>query len=457
MRHRKRDLPAPVKGDLSLRFTATGLTSHSGLELFRRFLGHIRFSSRLRSHLRRNDPAGDFSSVSLVRLVLAMLVVGARRLTHVRHLDGDPIVLRFAGLAILPRERTLARWLTRSTAAVRDALLEFMGELIADCVRPLNLRRLTIDVDGTVCSTGLRVERALRGFNPHHRKVPSYYPITAHLAQTGHILRVRNRSGNVHDGKASLTFFRDLVAQVRDTLGQGLLEFRLDGAFFRQDVITYLERQAEYAIKVPFYQWVGLKPLIQGRRRWKHLRPGLDAFEAEIELKPWKRKLHVVIYRKKVHHKSPKNYQLDLFDPSNGHWEYSAVTTNKTLAPKALWDFMAGRGMHEKILGELKTGYAFNTIPTLNYAANSTWQILSVLAHNLVTNFQIATGARQRPHSAKRSPHFVLKTILTLRYEFFNRAGILQRPRGRATLTLAENLPTQNLFEKCVEKLARAA
>ena len=167
--------------------------------------------------------------------------------------------------------------------------------------------------------------------------------------------------------------------------------------------------------------------------------------------------MRIVIYRKKVHHKSPKNYQLDLFDPSNGHWEYSAVTTNKTLAPKALWDFMAGRGMHEKILGELKTGYAFQTIPTLNYAANSTWQILSVLAHNLVTSFQIATGANQRPKSAKRSPHFVLKTILTLRYEFFNRAGVLHHPRGRATLTLAENLPTQNLFKRCVEKLTRAA
>jgi len=76
VRHRKRDLSAPVKSDLTLRFTAQGLTSHSGLELFRRFLGHIRFSSRLRNHLRRNDPAGDFSSVSLVRLILVMLVVG---------------------------------------------------------------------------------------------------------------------------------------------------------------------------------------------------------------------------------------------------------------------------------------------------------------------------------------------------------------------------------------------
>lgn len=457
MRSRKASLHARVNGNLSLRFTAKGLTSFSGLELFGRYLKRIRFAARLRQHLRTDDPAADFSSASLVGLLLAMLVVGARRLRHLRYLSGDPIVLRFAGLSVLPSERTVARWLGRCTGAIRDTLLRFMGEFVVDCVRPLRLRRITLDVDGTVCSTGMHVERAFRGYNPHRRKVPSYYPITAHLAQTGHILRVRNRSGNVHDGKASMSFLRDLVAQARETLQPGILEFRLDGAFFRKEIVAYLEKHSEYAIKVPFYRWVGLKELIHKRQRWHRVRPGLQAFETEVELPTWKRTLRVVIYRKKVYHKSPKNYQLDLFDPADGHWEYSAITTNKTLKPKALWDFMAGRGMHEKILAEIKTGYAFATIPTLNYAANSTWQILSVLAHNLITNFQIECGAQKRAKTAKRSPLFRLKSILTLRYELLNRAGILQHPNGRATLTLAENLPTKALFNRCVEKLAPAA
>jgi hypothetical protein len=457
VRSRKASLHARVNGNLSLRFTGKGLTSFSGLELFGRYLKRIQFAARLRDRLRTNDPAGDFSSASLVSLVIAMLVLGARRLRHVRYLIGDPIVLRFAGLSVLPSERTVARWLGRCTLSIRESLLRFMGELIVESVRPLRLRRITLDVDGTVCSTGMHVERAFRGYNPHRRKVPSYYPITAHLAQTGHILRVRNRSGNVHDGKASISFLRDLVAQARETMHPGILEFRLDGAFFRKEIVAYLERRAEYAIKVPFYRWVGLKDLIQRRRRWRHLRSGLHAFEAEVELPTWKKTLRVVIYRKKVYHKSPKNYQLDLFDPTDGHWEYSAITTNKTLKPKALWDFMAGRGMHEKILAEIKTGYAFATIPTLNYAANSTWQILSVFAHNLIISFQIACGAQQRPKTAKRSPLFRLKSILTLRYELFNRAGILQHPSGRATLTLSENLPTKTLFNRCVEKLAPAA
>lgn len=57
----------------------------------------------------------------------------------------------------------------------------------------MRLPRLTIDVDGTVVRTGATVAWAFRGFNPHHRKDPSYYPLLAHLAQTGHILRCKNR------------------------------------------------------------------------------------------------------------------------------------------------------------------------------------------------------------------------------------------------------------------------
>jgi hypothetical protein len=38
-----------------------------------------------------------------------------------------------------------------------------------------------------------------------------------------------------------------------------------------------------------------------------------------------------MIYRKHVQHQSPKNFQLDLFSPDDGHFEYYAVATNLPL------------------------------------------------------------------------------------------------------------------------------
>ena len=92
--------------------------------------------------------------------------------------------------------------------------------------------------------------------------MPSYYPITAYEAQSGQVLRVQNRPGDIHDGKAGARRFcaRCFTSCGRRSARGYALEFRMDGAFFRRDVLELLERAgAEYAIKVPFYPWVGLQ------------------------------------------------------------------------------------------------------------------------------------------------------------------------------------------------------
>jgi len=445
-----------VNSPLQLVFGSEQLSSYAGLEIVRGFLAQIDFSRRLRTHLAKHDLAGDFPPVAIVRVVLAVLLTGARRLRHVGFLQGDPLVARFCSLTVLPTDRTLSRWLGQCTVAVQDALRSFQTELISESLLPLKLPRLTIDIDGTVVSTGLTVERAFRGYNPHHRRVPSYFPITAHLAQTGHILRVQNRSGNVHDGKASKEFIRRVLADAEEISPGAKIEMRLDGAYFREDLLSWLPDRVEYAVKVPFYRWLDLKGIIQRRKRWKHVATDIDGFDMVLPVAPWGMEFRVAIYRKRVLHKSPKNYQLDLFDPDDGYWEYSAIATNKTVGLKTLWEFMAGRGAHEKALSELKTGYAFDTVPTHSYAANGAWQILSAMAHNLMVSLQIAAGVPRRTRTTKRSPLFVLKRIGTIRFEWLCRAGLFQNPGGVQTLKLSGNLPARRTLERILEGLQAA-
>jgi hypothetical protein len=52
------------------------------------------------------------------------------------------------------------------------------------------------------------------------------------------------------------------------------------------------------------------------------------------------------------------------------------VTTNKALAPAALWEFVAGRGAQEKTFGELKGEFAFEVVPANHYGANSALYLL---------------------------------------------------------------------------------
>jgi DDE family transposase len=180
----------------------------------------------------------------------------------------------------------------------------------------------TSSIDGTVVRTGATVGWAFRGFDPHHRKDPSYYPLLAHLAQTGHILRLKNRPGNVHDSTQAVAFLRELITDLRARLDRRVvLEFRMDAAFFQRNVFRLLAcRGCAYAIKVGYWSWLPLKWLAAETRHWVPVAPDVTACETMVDIPQWHLRLRVMLYRRHVQHRSPRNFQLDLFTPDDGHF-----------------------------------------------------------------------------------------------------------------------------------------
>lgn len=211
MRYSKAELRQRVNGSLSIRSECEGLTSFAGLELVRQYFSSLSLNEVIRRTVGAYLPRSDYGSVAMVLLVLILLISGGRRVRHLAYLESDPLVLRCCGLKRVPSGRTLGRWLAGFDDNGLSKLSDLNRSLSMSAIREAGLRRLTLDVDGTVISTGQQVAGARRGFNPHHRKVPSYYPITAYEANTGQMLSVANRPGNVHDGKASVAFIDNLI------------------------------------------------------------------------------------------------------------------------------------------------------------------------------------------------------------------------------------------------------
>ena len=454
MRLKVRTLRQAVKGDLRIEFVPQHLTSYGGLELVRRYVRKLELVVRLRTALAAIP--SDYGSARLALLVMSLFYVGARRLEHLQYLVGDPLVGRFCGLARLPSSRTVSNWLKQFTQATLAPLVQLNHDLVVETLGAWRLPRLTIDVDGTVVCTGAQVQWAFRGFNPHHRKHLSYYPLLAHVAQTGHILRVKNRPGNVHDSKQAVAFVRELIDSVRIGLGRALpLEFRMDAAFFQREILRLLAaRGCAYAIKVGYWSWLPLKHLAAERRDWLPLAPGVTGFDHRLTIPQWGVDVRVMLYRKHVRHASRKNFQLDLFTPDDGHFEYYAVATNMALSLPALFAFVCGRGAQEKTIAELKGEFALDVVPTNHYAANSAWQQLSVLAHNLIRSFQLDTGAEPKRRSRKRTYAFLFRSMRTLRFLVIARAGRVVRIGGRTRLRLAQNPSVQQLYERLAHALA---
>src|SRR5690606_37739969 len=80
----------------------------------------------------------------------------------------------------------------------------------------------------------------------------------------------------------------------------------------------------------------------------------------------------------------------------------------------------------------------FRIDPTQTYSANTAWQKLHILAHNLMTTFQLLTTATKKPRTAKRTGLFLLRSVTTLRFEWLNRAARWLRPGGTPTPALGE-------------------
>ncbi len=456
MRLKVATLAGVVKRNWSIEFGAQELTSYGGLELVRRYFERLKLRRRVSEALASCGLRGDYASSQLVVLVITLLVVGARRLEQLRYIATDPLVRRISELHRIPSARTVRNWLRQFTRASVDALRHLNWQLVVEQLERLGLSRITLDVDGTVVRTGSQAQWAFRGFNPHHRKDKSYYPLLAHVAQTGQILRLKNRPGNVHDSKGALDFLRQELRALRQRFGRAMvLECRMDAAFFQRGILELLRREGcEYAIKVPFCAWVGLRPLVAARKRWRSIDAQLSYFETTVRLAVWEMELRVVIYRKRVAHRTRKNFQLDLFSPDDGHYEYSAITTNKALGGPALWQFAAGRGAQEKTIAELKGEFALDAVPSRDYGANSAWQQLSILAHNLLKGFQLDTLALAKPRSPKRTASYLLQNMRTLRFELITRAARLCRPQGRHVLRFQRNPRTQQLYENVIAALA---
>ena len=428
MRLEKHEIHRRIKSDLKIEFAPQQISSYSGLELFKRYFRIIELNRRIGRAFQGHELSGDYSVVDCILTLIALFLVGGSRLRHLAYIGEDPLVQRLCELSSLPCDRTLSRWLKQFTNDSLQALVSLNSEIVFEKLKELELATITLDFDGTVLSTGNKVQWAFRGYNPQNRHAKSYFPLLCHVAQTGHFLQVRNRPGNIHDAKCgALDVMKDCVVQVREQMPGVRIEIRMDAAFFQEEILHYLDREnIEFAVKVPMWKWLKLKETINARQRWNHTDKKLSWFKQIVDIQQWSHHAEMTFYREKISEKPPKHYQLDLFTPDDGTYEYSVICSNKSLTPPNLLDFYNGRCAMEHHIAEIKGEFAFDSIPTKHYQGNSAYQQISALAYNLVRNFQIDTLiATERKPTASRTNVFSFDSLKTLRFEWIAVAGRL--------------------------------
>jgi hypothetical protein len=350
------------------------------------------------------------------------------------------MVKRLLGLNRLPDVSTVSRTLATADPKSVRKLRELCRRLVLERLQLLNLRRVTLDFDGSVQSTTRWAEGTAVGFNKKKKGARSYYPLFCTIAQSGQVLDFLHRPGNVHDSNGAKAFILGAIESLREILPRVQIEARLDSAFFSEQIVDALEKAGvEFTLSVPFERFPELKGMIEGRRRWRRFNSEISFFQTPWKPKRWDVRYQFLFIRGRVRRQQKGPIQLDLFVPHEYGYDFKVIVTNKPVGVKKVLAFHNGRGAQESIFAELKSQCHMDYVPVRGLAGNQIFLLSSVLAHNLTRELQMATQTPHRNTTEKRSPLWVFQEINTIRRQLIQRAGRLTRPKGRLTLTMSGN------------------
>jgi hypothetical protein len=355
------------------------------------------------------------------------------------------MVQRVLGLKRLPDVATVSRTLARADKKSVAELRTTLRTVPLDRVREEALTRVTLDFDGSVIGTCRMAEGTAVGYNRKKKGQRSYYPLFCTIAQTGQVLDVWHRPGNVHDSNGAKKFILDCIREIRQILPNAVIEVRMDCAFFSEAIVEALDIFGiQYTISVPFARLAELKRTIERRTWWSKASGDADFFELKWKPKKWTQEARFVVIRTCEPKQRKGPLQLGLFEPYQYGYEFKVILTNSTLSARKLLALHNGRGAQEAIFAELKSHANMDYVPCDRRNANQIWLFAAILAHNLNRELHMSAYKAQHATTEKRRPLWEFVRLATRRMRIFQRAGRLTSPKGRLTLTMSANPAVQS-------------
>jgi hypothetical protein len=441
-----------------IKFEDQKLTSFAGLIVLQSFFSRRGLKERLNVCFRHLPVSPIFGHGVVVMLLMVHLLLGYRRLQDLRYYRDDPMVRRLLGISRLPDVATVSRTLAGMDAKSVDRVRGFNRQRVLDELSRLRLARVTLDFDGSVIATGRFAEGTAVGFNRKKKGQRSYYPLFCTVAQTGQVLDVWHRPGNVHDSNGAQAFILACIREIQAILPHCRIEARMDSAFFSDDTVSMLDAQGvEFTISVPFERFTALKALVENRKRWRRMNRQWSFFETHWKPVSWHDRYRFVFARSQHRQQYKGTIQLDLFVPYAYGYDFKVIVTNKRLSAKKALAFHHGRGAQEGVFAELKSQTQMDYVPTRRQAGNQVYLLAAVLAHNLNRELQMRCYAQQRHTTEKRAPLWQFEQLATVRRKLIQRAGRLTKPQGRLTLTMSANPSVKSELLHYLETLKQAA
>lgn len=353
---------------------------------------------------------------------------------ELRVLLGNNGVFQYlTGLPRVPRPNTLRRFLIDKAGVLNPRLKSAHNLLRSHFLA--NHSSYWIDFDSTVKTLYGNQEGVVKGYNPEHKGKKSYHPLLCTEAHFGDCLGGELRYGNADTAEGIDEMLDSVLTIVPSTARE--IRVRADAGFYDGNFVAKLSQNScKFALVAVRTKLLQAKILNQ-----RYIPVNQSQSVAEFQYQPmnWDKSYRFIVMREKL--TEEKKQQLQLFTMEK--YSYRLLVTNLNLTPPAVFHFYDGRAGLEMIVRILKEDYPFAKALTNNFAANSLYAELSLLAYNIITWFQRLC----------LPDNWQSYTVSTLRHRLLLIPGVFTRTGNRPELKLPKNCLYQDVFENALEKI----
>jgi hypothetical protein len=363
------------------------LTSRAGLLATAQLLESLNLAECIDQHFPLPKSNRGFAPSIYIQSLLLMQHEGSFHLDDVRHLRDDDALREVLDLKTLPSATTLGDWLRRmgKEHKVGDAWVAVNRVVLQSALHCCH--KVTLDIDATeIVSNKTSAEWT-------YNKNKGFMPMVGHIAQTGQIVAVDFRHGNVPPNKDNLAF----IKQCQQSLPAGvrLDALRIDSAGYQAGIIQYCDEQdIDYAIRAKSSASMREQIASVNESDWQPLRnrqgkvvEGEAVCRMSFCIGDYDKAFTLVVQRKAIQGQTDLDFASvdDTDKVSINGYIYRAIATNRdSLSDSDIVHWYNQRAEDsENRIKELKLDLGGDTLPCSDFKANALYFLITALSYNV--------------------------------------------------------------------------
>lgn len=359
-------------------FTANNLTANAGLYTILNYTEQKGIFQLISENLCFDNSNTEDIKMKHIKIMMALGVIGADRLSRVTLLKNDPLMLLGLDIKVTNPEnvsRFYSKFNFKNTQALRDVNFDVFKRIL----RKSKLKRITIDIDSTVENVEGNQEGAMKGYNPKKHGNNCYNALMAFCDELKAFVTGFQRSGNTYTSNGTGEMIKEIIGNLKDHVDD--IFFRMDSGYFSEEILKVIEDAGyHYLIKAKHYKTFPTLSYSDDIKIDWH-KYDVDKEIGFVNIKPgsWEKERKFIITREKKAEEQAEQETMFEFDKYN----HDFYVTNLDITAIEGFELYKKRAKCENYIKESKYDMNIGTLILNSFWANEAIFQIQMLVYNI--------------------------------------------------------------------------